>query len=204
MVDYENLERYEKFMSFFDKWDKDIKEINRIANEFLNQLSTEIIQICIKYYPETEPQKEQFAETVSEKIKECGLQILDTLDYMFYSEEGKASLYPELKVPERDLTEEERLYRIDILKNMPPEQHENFIGLEEPRVKRQAFEREFIFLWHDKIKELLYLYYPEIIDLPANHIRWLDYSSYSGVVEYVEEFYFYAGAYIKQRFPFPC
>ena len=203
MDDYENLERYEKFISFFDKWDKDINEINRIANKFLDQLANEIIQISVQYYPETEPYKDQFAEIVSEKIKECGLRILDTVDYMSYSEEDKESEYPELKVPERDLTESERIYREETLKNMPPEQHANFISLDDPRVKQEAFEHEFKFLWHDKIKELLYLYYPEIIDFPSNHIRWLDYISYSGATEYVEEYYFFAGEYITDRFPFP-
>lgn len=203
MDEFEEIERYEEMMSFFDKWDKDINEINRIANKFLDQLAKEIIQISVQYYPETKQYQDKFTEPVSKKIKECGLRILDTLDYMFYSKKGKESQYPEIKVPERDQTESERIYREETLKKMPPEQHATFISLDDPRVKQEAFERVFKFLWHNKIKELLYLYYPEIINLPSNHIRWLDYTSYSGVLEYIEEFYFYSGEYIIDRFPLP-
>jgi hypothetical protein len=203
MDDYENIERYEEMMSFFDKWKQVIKEANQKANKFLNQLSSEIIQLSIQYYPETKPYKEQFSEPLTEKIKEFGFSILDDIDYMLYPLDDKEYQLPDFKIPVRDQTENERLYREETLKSLPPEQHATFISLDEPRVKQDAFEREFKFLWHDKIKEVLYLNYTEIENFSGNNLRWLDYSTYTCVLQYIDEFYFYAGEYITDRFPFP-
>jgi hypothetical protein len=203
MDDYEAQGHYENMMNFFDKWEKERAEGNRRASEFIEHLSEEIIKLSIRYFPEVEEHKQKFITPLKERMEKLAEEIIETIDPMLYPGKEQEYQYPKLQVPERDQSETERIYRENIFKTMPLKQQASFILLDDVRVKNEAFEREFLFQWHDKIKELLNLHFPEIVEFSSNQLRYLNYSAYSNASEFVSEFYYYAGDYIIDRFPWP-
>ncbi len=201
MDDYENLERYDNMMNFFDKWEKEREENNRKATEFIEHVSTELIQVAVKYFPETEEHKSKFYQPLKDRLFVMASEFLDSSDSILYPANEKEDTFPNYYIPERDQTEIERIYRENILKTMPKEQHAYFIKLEDERIKIASFDSEFIFQSHDKIKEILLIHYPEIVDYSANNLRFINYYSYMFAKEYLDEFYYYAGNFIIDRFP---
>lgn len=201
MDDYENIERYNNMMNFFDKWEKEREEIHRKSSGFKEQVSTELIKVAVQYLPETEEHKSKFYQPLKDRLLVMAYEFLDSSDSILYPANEKEDTYPNYYMPERDQTEEERIYRENILKTMPKEQHAYFIKLEDERIKIGNFDREFIFQCHDKIKEILLIHYPEIVDFSANNLRFINYYSYMFAKEYLDEFYYYANNFITDRFP---
>jgi hypothetical protein len=192
------MQSYEEFEAFCNRLDDELAAEQARQGAFIDSIEKAIIEISIQHFPETEQHKHHFIEALTIKAHQRAVLLNERLDMLVggYSSD-EFEFYNVSHVPERDVSEEEKLYLEEILKPMPPEQHANFIQLNTERVKIEAEEREFVFLCYDKAKELIVKYFPEMINFSGNSIRDVDYSAYHEMNEWSYDFYYYAGDYMN-------
>ena len=191
---------YEEFEARCNRMDAELAAEIARQNRFINSLEKALIEVSIQFFPETRQYKYLFIEALTIKTHQRAVELNELLDMMVGGitnvDQFGADNY---KLPDRDVTLQEKQYLEDTLKNMPTEQHAYFIEINAERVQYEAEEREFLFQCHDKAKELIGIHFPEMINFSGNSIRRLNYSSYYDMYEWVFDFYHYAGDYINDE-----
>lgn len=186
----------EEIEDFFNRMDKETEAEIARQNNFIAALEKELVDLSIRYFPETEPHKHHFIAELTKEAHYWAVIINEDFDMILYGFGNEDFIGPpDFKVPDRDITEKEKKYLEDTLKNMPAEQHEFFIKLNTERVKYEAQEHEFKFQCFDKTKELIVQYFPEIVDFSANSIRNINFSTYVSITEFVSGFYYLTSDY---------
>ena len=189
---------YEEFEALCNKMDADLATERARQGAFINSVEMALIDLSIQLFPEVEAYKDEFIENLTIKAHQRAVSINGVLDSMaggFSYEEIIKDM--DMTVPPRDVTKEEEQFLEETLRNMPIEQHAYFLELNNERVKEEAIDREFVFQCHDKTKELIWKYFPEMIDFPANSIRYLNFYSYYEMDEWKFDFYYFAGEYMN-------
>lgn len=192
---------YEEFEEMCNRLDAELAAEQARQNKFIDALENELVNISIQHYPETEPFKHLFIEDITEKAHMRAVYINELLDMLVAGVTHDEEADPDsFTIPNRDVSDEEQRYLDDILKTIPPQGRSDFIKDNAERVAYEAQEREFLFLCHDKVKELIGLHFPEMINFSGNSIRRINWSTYYDMSEWINEFYFYAGEYINEEY----
>ena len=185
---------YEEFEDLCNRMDAELAAEQARQGKFIEALEKALIYLSIQHYPETEPYRHLFIEALTIKAHQRAVEVNELLDsFMGDKILSEQTIEGDYQTPARDVSLEEEQFLAVTLKNLPPEQHQNFIQLNTERVEIEAEEREFLFLCHDKTKELIFKYFPEIINLSGNTIRYINFSTYFDIDEWLYDFYYFAG-----------
>jgi len=152
----------EEAEAFFNSLDKELDaEINR-QNIFIKTLETELIELGFKCYPECERLKKEIAEQILAEAHESALMMSELIEYLVCLKPDDSEENPEqYNIP----------YRNEIIDD--------------------EFERrknEFKFSCHEKVKETVTKFFPELADLSGNAIRNINHTAYCSVLNFVVGF----------------
>jgi hypothetical protein len=155
----------EEAEAFFNNQDKELKNAVKREQSFIDDLETQLIKVAFDCYPEFENRKEEIVERIKPDVHEAVIGVNDLL-----------SGYIHLKMEADD--ERDGNY------NVP---YKNEIEFEELYKKR---EYEFLMKCHEKVKEMITIYYPEFMELSGNTIRQINFMAYCSMLNPVTGFIF--------------
>jgi len=163
---------YEEFEALCNKQDTELASEDARQSAFINSLKEALIDLSIQLFPEVEAHKDKFIKDLRLKAHERANNLNEMLDSMaagFSYEEIIKGM--DMTVPPGDVSEEEE--------------------------EDEAIDSEFVFKCHDKAKEMIWNYFPELVDFPANSIRYLNFSSYLEMDEWTDDFYHCTDEYMN-------
>lgn len=189
---------YSEFEAFLNKMDAETEIEMARQGGFIKSLENALIDLSIRHFPETERHKLFFIDALTQMAHQRAIELNELLDLLIggYNIDHSPS-DNNYQIPERDVTLSENQFLEETLTNLPPEQHACFIESNAKRIKIEAKERDFVFLCHDKAKELICKYYPEIVDFSGNSIRNVNQMAYIYMDEWVYDFYYCASDYMN-------
>ncbi len=191
----------EQFEASFNKQEQELEQVKQQAEAFCHYLAANLVANSVNYFKGLEEHCLNFHIPLLKEAHRLAVEIFEPLETFLY---GNFTIPEEnlvlSKIPERDVTEEENQWLADTLKTLPVEQHAFFIEENNIRLKVEHIKREHLFQCHDKVKEALWKFYPEIVDLEAAQIRYMDSYSFTSTLEYEEIFYNYAYDYISDEY----
>ena len=178
----------EEIEAFFNGMDKELAESKRRNEAFIKDLQEELLILPFSYLPQIGEYRAYFIETLIEEAHMFVIEIHENLEHHLYST-NKDEDIPTWKTPQRSdyLSEEEE---IALAIKPVSVQTKEFISDMTECVKAQREEREFLFLCHDKVKEIIYKHFPEITELSGNAILDINHTAYTAMHLYTVAFYY--------------
>lgn len=152
----------EEFDAFTNSLDRELDQEIKRQNLFIKTLEFELIELGFRCYPECEGLRSEMIEQLQEEVHESALMMSELMEYLI-------CLKPD------DSEEDPEQYTIPY----PSE------------IKDDEFERrksEFKFSCHEKVKETVNKFFPELADLSGNAIRNINHSAYCSILNFVEGF----------------
>lgn len=154
----------EEFDAFTNSLDRELdKEIKR-QELFLKTLEFELIELCFKSYPEFIELRNEIIEPLKQEAHESALMMTELLDYLVCIKPDDSGENPEQYIiPDRNENEEDEFER------------------------RQ---NNLKFSCHEKVKEMVTKFFPELADLSGNSIRNINFTAYCSILNFVTAFIF--------------
>ena len=190
---------YEEFEAMCNKMDENsAREVAR-HTAFKSTMRDTLIEITLKEYPQAAAHKEEFIDELTRDAENIAIRMSELLDgYVYGIASDEITQGMDLTVPDQDVSEYEKQLLEDTLRVMPPEQHAYFIWLNEQRVKSEATMRAFAYMCHKKMNESVWNYFPELIDFTPRAMRYINFSTYIEMSEWVVGVNYVAGEYIPE------
>lgn len=152
----------EELDAFFNSMDKELEEEKKRQTLFLNTLEYELIELSFRYYPEHIGLRNEIIEPLKEEAQESALMMTELLDYL-------VCLKPD------DSKEDPEQYTIPYRKYFEDDEFE-------------LRKNEFRLGCHEKVKEMVTRFFPELADLSGNAIRNINHSAYCSILNFVTAF----------------
>lgn len=188
----------EEINAFFNNQEKELAETKRKHQVFINDLEEELLILPFSYLPQIGKSRARFIEPLKQELHTLLLSINDNLEYHLYplsnyTDENLCNF----KVKQRSDYPSEKEEIEKAIRSLTVQDNES---VEEMRqcVLAEREEREFVFLCHDKMKEIIYTHFPGITEISGNALRDLNCITYSRAREYRTAFYYLTMDY-RQR-----
>jgi hypothetical protein len=180
----------EETEAFFNNQEKELAESKRKHEAFIKDLEEELLMLPFSYLPHIGEYRDRFITTL---IKEAHLWVIDineNLEHHLYSRvKNKDENIPNWKTPQRSDYPSEKAEIEEAIISLPFKDEESVNDMTECAMSERE-QREFLFLCHDKAKELIYKHFPEITELSGNAIRDINHTAYQAANLYKKAFYY--------------
>lgn len=153
----------EEIDDFFNRMEKETEAEIKRQTDFLNTLEVELVDLAFECYPEYKKYRAQIEPDLEEDLHEGALMMTETMDYI-------------INMPEKDRIENTHPTEI------------NYREAAEGEDENEKRDREFLYKCHEKVKEVINRYFPEIVDLSGNDIRDINFSAYCSILNFKTAF----------------
>ncbi len=192
------MQLYEEFESFCNRLDKDLEEEIERQIRFITNLTNALIELSIQNTSGIKKYKHLFIREISNDAHKYAVDINETLDYFLYNDsEDDILTLKQTKIPKWNVTEEEKQSLEAKLKTLSPYEFNDFVTHESNKIKLQAEKTKLMTQCYQKVKEIIWHHYPEILDFSSHTIRYIDSMAYITMTEYVEGFYYLIAPLLK-------
>lgn len=152
----------EEFDAFCNSLDKELDEEKKRQTLFMKTLEFELIDLSFRCYPEHIDLRNEIIEPLKEEAHESALMMSELMEYLVCLKPDDSAEDPEqYTIPYRKYFEDEEF-----------EQRKN----------------EFRLSCHEKVKEIVTKFFPELGDLSGNAIRNVNHSAYSSILNFCTAF----------------
>ena len=196
-------EEYDSFMEAADRLIDGLTNWKKLRVDFAHRLNDELIALSVGYFPELDACRGQWVELLYPEIEHCSANILDSYERIANSGGDKDKLTNVFTVPKPITKEDGDQFLQSELDKYPEKFHASMIKWHEGTFAEDQFYDVFLHRIHKKMKEVLYSFFPEIIDFTGDQLRAIDGVTYLlGAELYKEAFLYVAGEYIVERFEY--
>jgi hypothetical protein len=169
-----NQEEYDSFMEAVDRLIEGINNWKKLRRDFAQRLKDELIALSVSYFPELNTCRDQWVELLYPEIEDCSENILGRYEQIANSGGDKDKLTEIYPVPKPIAKEEADKFLQSELDKCPEKFHPEMIKWHEGTFAEDQFYDVFLHLVHQKMKEVLYSFFPEIIDFTGDQLRAID------------------------------
>lgn len=196
-----NQEDYDGFMEAVDRFIDGLTNWKKLREDFRQRLKEELIALSIGYFPELESCRDQWEELVYPEIEYCSDSIFESYNQIASSGGDKDKLSEIFPVPKPLTKEDGDKFLQSEMDKYPGKFYPRLINWNKRIFDEDMFYDKFLHLVHKKMKEVLYSFFPEIVDFTGDQLRAIDGDTfYVGAHLYKEGFLYVAGEYIIDRF----
>ena len=181
----------EEFLNEIRKSEEELKQAEKIAEAFVNELTALLVEHVYNWYPEWQPRRSDTEKQVARTAEEYAVEVLQLFGSIAYHCQKGDPGEEKNTVPQPRTREESEKDLQEILKMIPPENREYMEEMHWEDFEWQQHHEGFRFEAHRLMKKALTDYYcDEIMNLEAGCFRQLDsFVYYLGAVQFVEKCY---------------
>jgi hypothetical protein len=198
-----NQEEYDSIMDAADRLIDGVNNWKKLCEDFAERLKEELIALSVGYFPELNACRDKWVEQLYPEIEYCSENILDRYEQIANSGGDKDKLTKIFSVPKPITKEDGEKFLQSELDKYPEKFHPEMIKWHEGTSAEDRFYDVFLHLVHKKMKEVLYSFFPDIIDFTGDQLRAIDGDIFlMGADLYKDGFLYVAREYIVERFEY--
>ncbi len=198
-----NQEEYDSIMDAADRLNDGVNNWKKLCEDFTERLKKELIALSVDYFPELDSCRDKWVEQLSPEIEHCSENILDGYEQIANSGGDHDKLTEIFPVPKPTTKEDDEKFLQSELNKYPEKYYPEIIKWHKGTSAEERFYNEFLHLVHNKMKEVLYSFFPDIVDFTGNQLRAIDGDIYlMGAELYKDGFLYITREYIVERFEY--
>ncbi len=191
-------EEYDEFLRFTEQMERETEELNAKFRKFARGCEEGLREIIFSYYPELEPYKAALLEQINQEMDFHMQMILEGCNDAFSGLEVEEKYILVFRQTKTDFEAEMAEARAEM--HLYGKQAAAFVEDIRCMTNNEISKENFTYLCQQKVKEMAYKAFPEIVNFSANALRIIEYDINLHFSQFCVGFWFITQGYRYNRF----